>query len=645
MRRVLFWLAWLPLAAFAQINTDHMIRMGRNALFYDEYVLSIRYFNQAIEAKPYLSEPYYYRAVAKFYLEDYWGAEADCSASIARNPFIDEVYQLRGLCRIKTERYAEAVEDYTHALEDNPDDVSMWYNRVLCRIELKDYDQADADLDEMIRRWPKQSKNYGLKAQVAFERKDSVAGEQWIDRLLALDPRDASGWGVKGVLALQREAYLEADSCLTEALTLDPTNVANYLNRALARYSLNRFSGVLADYDKAIELAPNSFVAHYNRGLLRAQVGDDNRAISDFDFVIEREPDNILAIYNRALLCEKTGDFRGAIRDYSRILEDYPNFAYGLSARARCRKAVGDRRGAEADERRLLVMQLDGSDPTRRKRPVKKVRKRSEHNLEDYSSLVVEDNDTLRVYDDEYRGRIQNKRVDDDYLPPFAMTLNFRPDDVKALGAYLPVVDRLNSRRLIGERLALITTETTVDEPRMQTYFSELEKLTKQVEASSAPPADLLMVRSVIYYSVRDFTDALADVDRVLTTDSTRIDALLQRASIRFRELEAAAGPAEAQPDFTPVLADLDAALRLSPASALLYYNRACVWARTKNYQLALSDLNRALQLDTSFAEAYYNRGLIFWHMGNKDKAYSDWSKAGELGLFPAYSLLKQYRE
>ena len=42
--------------------------MGRNALYYEDYVLAIQYFNEVIEAKPYLYEPYYYRGVAKYYL-------------------------------------------------------------------------------------------------------------------------------------------------------------------------------------------------------------------------------------------------------------------------------------------------------------------------------------------------------------------------------------------------------------------------------------------------------------------------------------------------------------------------------------------------------------------------------------------------
>jgi len=63
----------------AQINTDHMMTIGRNALYFEDYVLSIQYFNQVIKAKPYLAEPYFFRGVAKLYLEDYAGAEDDCS--------------------------------------------------------------------------------------------------------------------------------------------------------------------------------------------------------------------------------------------------------------------------------------------------------------------------------------------------------------------------------------------------------------------------------------------------------------------------------------------------------------------------------------------------------------------------------------
>ena len=79
----------------AQINTDQVMNIGRNALYFEDYILSIQYFNQVIKAKPYLADPYFYRAIAKLELEDYIGAEEDCSLAIERNPFIIDAYQVR----------------------------------------------------------------------------------------------------------------------------------------------------------------------------------------------------------------------------------------------------------------------------------------------------------------------------------------------------------------------------------------------------------------------------------------------------------------------------------------------------------------------------------------------------------------------
>ena len=81
-----------PVLASAQINTDRVMAIGRNALYFEDYVLSIQYFNQVINAKPYLSDPYFYRGLAKINLDDFQGAESDCSEAIERNPFVVSAY-------------------------------------------------------------------------------------------------------------------------------------------------------------------------------------------------------------------------------------------------------------------------------------------------------------------------------------------------------------------------------------------------------------------------------------------------------------------------------------------------------------------------------------------------------------------------
>ena len=110
MKRIALFpiLLCLALLAKAQVNTDHMMKVGRNALYFSDYVLSIQYFNQVINAKPYLYEPYFFRGLAKFYLDDFIGAEADCSAAIDRNPFVVDSYQLRGLSRVNQGKFADA---------------------------------------------------------------------------------------------------------------------------------------------------------------------------------------------------------------------------------------------------------------------------------------------------------------------------------------------------------------------------------------------------------------------------------------------------------------------------------------------------------------------------------------------------------
>ena len=64
IRRLLTGLVFMLFVgtASAQYRVDRLITAGRSALYYEDYVLSIKYFNLAIGAKPYLYEPWYYRS-------------------------------------------------------------------------------------------------------------------------------------------------------------------------------------------------------------------------------------------------------------------------------------------------------------------------------------------------------------------------------------------------------------------------------------------------------------------------------------------------------------------------------------------------------------------------------------------------------
>ena len=77
-----------PLFSIAQLNTTRVMEIGRNALYFEDYVLSIQYFNKVIDSKPFLHEPYFFRGLAKYYLDDFVGAEEDLTSAIERNPYV-----------------------------------------------------------------------------------------------------------------------------------------------------------------------------------------------------------------------------------------------------------------------------------------------------------------------------------------------------------------------------------------------------------------------------------------------------------------------------------------------------------------------------------------------------------------------------
>ena len=139
------------LFTFAQLDTERILAIGRNALYFEDYVLSIQYFNEVIRLKPYLPEPYLFRGIAKIQLGDFQGADLDCSEAIERNPFLTQAYYARGFARRSLKFYKESVADFTKALEFNPSAAYLYLNRMDSKQRLEDYTGAMSDLDEYIK--------------------------------------------------------------------------------------------------------------------------------------------------------------------------------------------------------------------------------------------------------------------------------------------------------------------------------------------------------------------------------------------------------------------------------------------------------------------------------------------------------------
>ena len=627
----------------AQINTDRVLLMGRNALYYEDYVLAIQRFNMVINVKPWLGEPYFYRALAKYYLEDYQGAEIDCNNAVERNPYALNHYVLRALCRINQNRYALAEEDYRKAIAINPLDHNCWHNIVLCQIELKEYERADSSLDVMLRHWPKETEQYTMKAQVSLLRTDTIQAEKWTDQALELDEYDGRAWSMKAMFQANREEYKEAEASLDKAILQMPRVAGLYVNRALTRYNQDNLRGAMSDYDACLDLEPRNYLAHYNRGLLRAQVGEDNLAIEDFNFVLELEPDNTIALYNRALLLDNIGDYKGAIRDISAVIKDYPEFWDGYRQRAAIKRKIGDINGAERDEFKVLQARLDAA--AGKKHPVR-TRKKSEHNIEDYAALVEEDtHEEENEYVSEYRGKVQNKQTELQPEPIFSLTYYKRDSETNTYIAYCPQVEELNARKVLSQQLYLTDNEAPMTEKQTEAHQSSINALSEQLE-QKPNDRNLLMRRALDYYHIRDFENAVADMNALIQENGADALALILRAQCRFAQLEVSRTTASASDlrlGYLMAVQDYDKASDLMPDVPFLHYNVGCLQVQLADYVAAQKSFTRALELDSHFPSAYYGRGVAYILGGQTEQGLSDLSQAGEYGLYTAYNLIKKY--
>ena len=647
----------MPVSSKAQFNTNQLMQTGRIALQYEDYVLSIQYFNRVISLRPYLYEPWQLRAVAKFYLDDFVGAESDASKAIELNPYISQLFDLRGIARIRQKNFQGAIDDYKRAIKLDPSAQGFWYNSALCYYQLKDYDNALALSDSIIKRWNNTAGAYSLKAEIYLQKKDTTQAAQWLDKSLKIDPYNADAWTTRAYMAMGKKQWKEADGFFTEVLRLKPTDVNSYVNRALWRINTNNLRGVMDDYDKALELDPNNFLAHYNRGLIRVQLGDDNRAVEDFDYVVRMEPSNFMAIYNRALLLDRIGDLKGAIRDYTTVINQFPNFWTGLEQRAWCYRRLGMTSKAELDEFRVFKAQMDKHVGIQRrwsKAKLREVRKRSEINLDKYNQIVVEDEPEVdHEYKSGYRGRVQNRQVDIDMMPMYMLSFEAYNNGVLHYQAFDRDVERLNAKKGSEHKLYVNCNRQSLDTLQIQRVFSMVDTLTARIEGTATVHSitgkgqqqllSLLMTRSVAYASLQNYDAAAADMTTYLGVDSTLSLAWWQRAVCQSLYMQSFDNSDMTQLKLSQIKDDFAHAISLNAQNAYLYYDRGNFYAKQKDYAQAIDDYTRALQIDSHLAEAYYNRGVTRILANDKKNGVADLSKAGELGLYEAYSVIKRY--
>lgn len=668
----------LSLPVGAQINTDQVMIIGRNALYFEDYILSIQYFNQVIKAKPYLADPYFFRAVAKFYLEDYRGAEQDCDLAIERNPFIVDAYQVRGISRQELGDDKGAIEDYNQGLKYLPESKIFLINKAVAQQKIEDYKGSAETYAVLTRLYPKFDNAYLGRAQLNLSVGDTIAALNDISKCIEVNENNADAFVMRADILIKRASdYEKALQDMNSAIKLEPKKADYFVNRAFLKYHLDDYFGAMADFDYAIELNPSNVPARFNRGLLRMEVQDNNKAIEDFSYVLEREPDNFMALYNRATLNQETRQYKLAIADYDKVIERYPNLPMAYFERSECKRLSGDRKGGERDYYKSRDLQekqaareyaLKEDEPSEEKKTDEE--ESPEEVMKKFKTLmtVENDNEIKPEYDNKYRGKVQNYSTHIEMLDSYILSYFDKTTELRSDAYYQKDVDEINSSHYLRDRLYITNVKPKLSEDQINVQF-ELIRHYSSLLMSSEPRAIDYFGRAMSYMMVKDYESAVNDLTEAVRLSPQFVLGYFARSVARMCQMEVmregntdteltsaysarkaereTIGELKAVNDrymAESVLDDLDKVLELSPNQVYAYFNKGNIYLSFNDYTAALACYTSAINIRADFGEAYFNRGMVYLQLGNIEKGVADLSKAGELGIMASYNVLKRMR-
>ncbi|MBO5013640.1 MAG: tetratricopeptide repeat protein [Paludibacteraceae bacterium] len=654
----------VSIIASAQLNTDRITAIGRNALYFDDYVLSIQYFNQVIKLKPYLSEPYLLRAIAKIQLGDYTGAEMDCNAAINRNPFQPGAYYTRGFIYRQTDQLEKAHQDFNEALIFAPENRTYIAMRADVLAQLEQYDLALQDINHLLHRDPQSAALHYEKGSICIRSNDTIGALNAFTHATEYDSQNPANWSALGLVQLMQDNQEEALSSLSKSIEYGSKWAGDYINRGIIYYRKHNYRSALADYDKAVALAPRDAQCYYNRGVLRQELGDYNRALEDLTQAINYAPDRVEIYYQRGMVQLQLRQWQEALNDFTTIMNRYPYFlpAYYLAAQAETSLGHGKAATQLRQQAYQLEQKKDSIQSLQTTMQVAESQPQQRDRRKEFSQLAAqnqETNDEENKYDSDTRGSVQKRYADVVNEPNIFLSYyatNNHTDALRQTNYSHATVDMYNNTMQLPAPLRFTTKEMTLTADMVNQHFAQISNLSHQIDLleQMAQPGstnnDLLcasyIARAFEFALVQDYSSALDDVTRAILMDGDLYFAYFCRANWRYKYLEykRAVGEPTDKADFELMMRDYDYVIHHLPDFSFAYYNKANMLCIQQDFKAAISYYTQAISVDSDFAEAHFNRGLTYIYIGDNEKGLADLSKAGELGIYQAYNLISRFQ-
>ena len=655
---MLILLLFMAVPAFTQINYEHFLYAGQRDLNKNEYLDAIKKFNIALSSKRDGFEAYFLRGIAKFSLGDFQGAINDFSKTISIHPLYVRAYHYHGISCDRVYDYAHAISDFDKALEIDPFNPEVYMARGDTKMHLNDFHGAIEDYSSAI--------DFDNKIAAAWLNRGIAnhfvgQNEQALDdvnKAIYLDYFNVEAWIKRGMIKYELDSIQEALADYNHAISLEEDRPFVYFQRALTYLKLEDTTATLNDYNKVIELDPDNALTYYNRALIRSLKRQYDSALLDYNKVIGINPYNVYAYFNRGVLYFELEKFMKAEEDFSTAIEIFPDFVGAYVNRSAVREKMKDRRGAAKDhDYAMYLIDLANSDEID---PELLYRKYADSAY--FKKIIELEADFLSG--NMKKGRIQFQRVPIQPKPNFQLVYAFNlPDsiykDYQKTEYFDEIISAFNANNKMGIRVVFTTREWPVSREKA---LDELQRLDSAIRIAGEPSAAFFM-RGVVNGMLQNYNIAISAYDQAIEHDNAFSYAFLNRGTTRFELDEFIYSKQEYTnavtisrsafnknkkqkndpPDHKKTLADYDKVIGLNPRLPFVYYNRANVKLRLKEFHRAIDDYSMAIKMEPAMAEAYYNRALTLLYLKEEKLACKDLSKAGELGITEAYNVIKRY--
>ena len=645
IRIIIFFLLLATMTVKAQWNTGSMLRMGQNAIYFDDYVSAIENFNGIIRVKPYLSEPYFFRGLAKQNLDDHEGALSDFTKALELNPNYFHAYLYRGVALSSMQRFEEALEDFNEAISLDPAAAYAYAYRGMTEAAMGRYKEAERDYSKALMLDDQLLAAYLNRAMVREKLEKWEGAMADCNAAIRLNMFSDDAYGLRGYLHYQQKDYHNAIEDFNRALKANPENKRILMSRAMVWYEMKKYPEPLADYSKVIGIDSNYIYAYYNRALLRAEVGETNAAISDLDKVVEMNPDNILIFFNRGLLKMEIKDWYGAYDDFTESIRLYPDFVKAYLVRSAVDEELN--RMEEAEKDRYAAMRI----MDRYKRMKAGDRNALVDTTANFRKLI-----DINARQDEVRdvinGRVQDKRViielQDVFFVQYLSLDSLRSGKVQYYNKHIMAYNQAHNYR---PSITVCNKRPVYPEGFVQTNIGELS-----ARISGTEKADDYLLRGGFYLSSGDYPAAIADFSAITAREPDNLLALFNLANARMMMYDYIESVDDKTPrvvgerpneirkvDYSLVLEGYRRCLEIDPDFVFARFNIGNVYAKNGEIDKAIEAYTQVIRQDRELAEAYFNRGLLYIYIGQKAQASADLSKAGELGITSAYNIIKRY--